>query len=331
MKLMENILLVGLGSIGNRHLSNLKGLLPHAKLTILRSSEGVEPIYGCEVVSSIEDALAVLPQVAVICNPSSFHLGVATKLAEAGVHLFIEKPLSNSLDGVGKFLDVVCHQNIKVMVGYNLRFSLSLKKFKSLISSGGYGRALYATAEVGQYLPDWRQGVDYRSTVSAKSELGGGVLLELSHELDYLSWLFGDVEYASGRIFRVSDLDIDVEDLVLAHVGFTDGNRQLPCSIQMDYLQRKPYRSCKVVCEQATLHWDAVEDRVVVNTSDETKTEFQGDKDRNYTYETELMEFFKCIENNAQVPIPVEDGRKILELVDALQLSSETGKVVYLR
>lgn len=330
MEKIHKVLLVGLGSIGKRHLGNLKRLMPEARLAVLRSRAGAEHIEGCEIASSLEAALEFKPQVAFICSPSSFHLEVATELARAGVHLFIEKPLSNQLHGVDELLAAARSANIQVMVGYNLRFSPSLCALRELIALAEFGRALFVSAEVGQYLPDWRPDADYRTTVSARSELGGGALLELSHELDYLSWLFGEPLNASGQLLKVSDLDIDVEDLVLAHVCFDNGGRQLNTSIHLDFLQRKPYRSCKVICEKATLVWNALEDRVEVYKKDEMTIAFQGDKDRNYTYEQEVLQFLDCVRTNTPVPIPVEDGVRVIKLVEALRASFAAEKRVCL-
>ena len=327
---IDRVLLVGLGSIGKRHLSNIKRLLPNVSLAVFRSRNGIIAVDGCEVVSSIEEAIAFKPRLALICNPSSFHLDVATELAEAGIHLFIEKPLTNKLKGLAEFAAASRRANIKVMVGYNLRFSPSLLTIREFLQSGRFGRTLCVSAEVGQYLPDWRPDVDYRSTVSAQSELGGGALLELSHELDYLTWIFGEAVFASGQVLKVSDLEIDVEDLVLAHVCFENNGNRLLASIQLDFLQRKPYRLCKVICEHATLTWDAIEDCVVIHQKDETITAFQGDKNRNYTYEQEIVSFIECIATNTPVPISIEDSYRVIKLIEALRVSSDEGKVVYL-
>lgn len=330
MPQINRVLLVGLGSIGKRHLGNLKQLLPQAKLIVLRSREGIGEIEGCEVVSDLKVALEFKPQVALICSPSSLHLSVATELAKAGIHLFIEKPLSNKVEGVNVFLEIIQHANIQVMLGYNLRFSKSLLMLREIIESKKYGHAVYASAEVGQYLPDWRPGVDYRSTVSARSELGGGALLELSHELDYMIWLFGDVNTASAKLLKISELEIDVEDLVLAHIDFEKHGRSLSASIQLDFLQRQPYRRCKVVCEKATLVWDAITGLVEVHQKGGSNTIFQDDSDRDFTYVQELRTFIDCIETDSAVPINAQDGLRVLELVDAIRKSSELEKVVYL-
>jgi predicted dehydrogenase len=330
MNKIKNILLVGYGSIGKRHLNNIKKILPDAKLIILRSEKKTKLIDGCEIVSTIKVALDYQPDAALICNPSSFHLDVALELAKAGIHLFIEKPLSNKLKEIKKFEDIVRRNKIKVMVGYNLRFTPSLIKFKSMLFDGSYGKALFISAEVGQYLPDWRPNVDYKSSVSANANLGGGALLELSHELDYLSWLFGEVEYVSGKIYKVSDLEIDVDDLVFAHIGLNHNNRRIPCSIRMDFLQHNPIRFCKVVFEKATLKWDAIKDRVIVISKDKEKIDFQGDMSINFTYENEIRHFVDSIEKDMPIPITLENGIGVLKIIEAIKVSSKTEMIVYL-
>jgi len=327
---VNKVLLVGLGSIGKRHLNNLQRLLPQATLVVLRSRKGGSPADNFKIVTSIEAAIDFHPDMAVICSPSSLHIELAGRLAAEGVHLFIEKPLSNRVQGVQKFIDMIDCNNLKVMVGYNLRFSPSLLAFKSLLDKEEFGRVLTVSAEVGQYLPTWRPDVDYRATVSAQSDLGGGVLLELSHELDYLIWLFGKVVTTSARLMKVSALELDVEDLVLAHIDFQKNGHQLPVSVHLDFLQRQPYRRCKAVCEQATLVWNAVSGEVEVRQQGGSCTHFQDNTDRNFTYEQELQTFINCIETGTPVPIDAHEGLRVLELVDAIKKSSESGRVVHL-
>jgi predicted dehydrogenase len=330
MSKVEKVLIVALGSIGKRHLYNLKKLFPQIELAVLRSSEEAVEDEGIVVFTNIDSALRFAPQAALICSPSSLHLKTAIALAKNGIHLFIEKPLSNSLQGVVDFIELSRRANIKIMLGYNLRFSRSLIEFKALLDSGVYGRALSLSSEVGQYLPDWRPDTDYRVAVSARAEYGGGALLELSHELDYLLWIFGEVEFVSGQILRVSDLHIDVEDLVLAQMCFNNSGIRLYASLHLDFLQRRPNRQCKVICEEAPLIWDAIADRVEIQKQKAITIAFQGDKNINYTYEQELIQFVECIEENKKVPISVEDGMQVLKLAEAMKTSSDTGAVVNL-
>lgn len=326
---VDKVLLVGLGSIGQRHLANLKAMLPDASIAVLRTRKTADDVAGCTVIHTLTEALSFEPEIALICNPSSDHIRVATELASAGVHLFIEKPLSNQVDGIDHLIEAASKTGIKIMVGYNLRFSTSLNALRELVSSLEYGRVLYASASVGQYLPDWRPDTDYRTGVSARKELGGGALLELSHELDYLSWLFGETVSASGQLLKVSNLDMDVEDLVLAHVCFKGKGSRIHVNIELDFLQRQAYRVCRIVCEHGTLVWNAIEDCVSIHGKDHNTGYYQGCEDRNWTYEKELSAFLRCIEDDLPSPIPVEDGLRVCKLIAALNESSDTGRVVY--
>ncbi len=330
MAKINKVLLVGLGSIGKRHLKNLQKLLPCATIGVLRSHQDASFVADYEIIASFETAIDFQPDMAVICTPSTFHMAAAKSLASQGVHLFIEKPLSNQVQGVDDFIEIIDHSKAKVMVGYNLRFSRSLREFKSLLDAQDYGRTLVVSAEVGQYLPTWRPDIDYRSTVSARSDLGGGALLELSHELDYLIWLFGKPVTVSAKMATVSDLEVDVEDLVLAYIDFDKSGCNLPVSVQLDFLQRQPYRRCKAVCEDGTLVWNAIAGRVDAHQQGGSSTVFQEKNNRNYTYKQEMQTFIDCIESGASVPIDAKDGFRVLELVEAIRQSSKSGNVVHL-
>ena len=158
-------------------------------------SPPLPPIDRC--VSSIHEALLCRPDAAVIASPAPCHIETATPLAKAGVHLLVEKPISSSTAGVSALIEICRAQGVVLMTGYNLRFLACMQRFKELLSENRAGRILSVRAEVGQYLPSWRPDSDYRRQVSAQAALGGGALLELSHEIDYLRWLFGEVSWVS--------------------------------------------------------------------------------------------------------------------------------------
>ncbi len=327
---IDRVLIIGTGSISNRHVKNLKELLPKAKFKIV-SSRGLEYIDLNNENLLLQESMDFRPDIAIICSPANYHLTIAKKLAEAQIHIFIEKPLSGTIDGIDEFIDIVDKNNIKIMVGYNLRFSESLLEFKSLLDNQCLGRALTASTEVGQYLPSWRPEVNYRNTVSAQSALGGGALLELSHELDYLIWIFGNPICVSSKSYQVSSLDIDVEDLVLARVDFKREGINLPVSIQLDFLQQKPYRKCKVICEKGALVWDAIEDTVSVHSADGNNFIFQGDKNGNLTYIKEMKEFIDCIYFERPPLFNFKDAYKVLMLIQTMNQSSKLGKTINLK
>ena len=177
--MLERILVVGLGSIGTRHVRLVRKLIPGLQIVVLRHQscqDTNEPgIDHC--VTSPDEALRFRPQAAVVANPASLHLDVALPLAHAGVHLLVEKPISSTTQGVSELIEACRTRGITLMTGYNLRFLSSLRRFRELLEEKRVGRVLSVRAEIGQFLPSWRPGSDYRQTVSAKAALGGGVLL----------------------------------------------------------------------------------------------------------------------------------------------------------
>ena len=216
-----NILIVGSGSIAIRHAKNIRALVDGAEITILRSSipklsTGEEPeIRVADYVTyCLEDALAKNPKLALICCATSAHVNYALMLAKHGIHIFVEKPLSHNLSGLDELETAIKDNKLTFLVGYNLRFSKTLDCLRRLVVSGEIGTIVSVRIEVGQYLPEWR-GYDYRQTTSAQRELGGGVVLELSHELDYFCWIFGTPNLIYARLSRRGDLEIDVEDTAL--------------------------------------------------------------------------------------------------------------------
>ena len=160
--MINKILIVGLGSIGKRHLRLIQKIIPDVEIVVLRHN-------GCQdlsvldfeyCVTNIDSALKHEPQAAIISNPASFHIGIAKQLAKEGIHLLIEKPISNSTEGVNELIDICRMNEIVLMTGYNLRFSSSLQEFRNLLKHNLCGEVFSVRAEVGQYLPSWRPDSD---------------------------------------------------------------------------------------------------------------------------------------------------------------------------
>lgn len=256
----HRVLVAGLGSIGRRHLRLLRAALPESDIRVLRHSscdEEIEHANGC--FSRLEEACAFEPGLAVIASPAPFHIATATALAETGAHLLVEKPVSDTCVGVPELIALCAARGQVFQVGYNLRFLETLQCFRAEITAGRIGPVQAVRCEIGQYLPAWRPDADYRSTVSAQKALGGGVLLELSHELDLLRWVFGEVDWLSAWIGRQSALEIDVEDSAMIQIGFAGGP---VAQLSMDLLRRDTTRTCTALGANGSLRWDAVAGRV---------------------------------------------------------------------
>ncbi len=326
--------IAGLGSIGQRHLRNLRQIAPEAEIAVWHQhshpGERPAPEEANRVVYRLDAALDPLPDFAVIANPAPMHIETARQFAERGVDLFVEKPLAASMDGVENLLSLCRERGLICMVAYVFRFYEPLRLAKAMISGRQIGRVLSFNAEVGQYLPDWRPGRDYRETASAKRSLGGGAVLELSHEIDLARWLVGEVETVSASMGKLSDLEIDVEDTAEITLGFESGAIG---RVHVDMVQRSPVRGMRIVGTEGTLTWDWHSHRVRVYTEEaEIWRDLHpaAEVDRNGMYITELEHFLDCVTHRSAPVVGGEDGRRVLEIALAAKRSAAEQRVITL-
>ncbi len=335
--MLERLLIVGLGSIGRRHVRLAREVLPGAQIVVLRhrSCEDLPALGIDRCVTSLDEALRFRPQAAVIANPATRHLEVALALAHAGAQLLVEKPIASTAQGVSELIDVCRARGVTLMTGYNLRFLPSLQRFGELLAQGRVGRVLSVRAEVGQYLPSWRPDSDYRHSVSAQAALGGGVLLELSHEIDYLRWLFGEVEWVSAIQRKQSDLEIDVEDTAHLIVGFARAASEMPviAALNMDFIRHDTTRTCTVIGATGTLRWDALDGSVAIfeQGANAWQTLFEHPVQRDDSYRTEWRHFLECIAGGEAPRTSGEDGLAVLRVIEAARLSASTAAVVHVK
>ena len=339
---IKKVLIVGLGSMGKRHTKIIQELYPEIKISVLRHSlcDDIDintfGLHDC--FTELKDALAFKPDVAIVASPATRHLETAKVLASEGIHLLIEKPISSSSEGVQSLIDLCYKNKIILMTGYNLRFLPTLAEFHRQLHLEKVGKILSVRAEVGQYLPRWRPDCDYRLSVSARKDLGGGVLLELSHEIDYLSWLFGAVKWVKSSISKQSDLEIDVEDTAHIIMGFEMplGN-QITTSLCMDFIRHDECRQCLAIGEKGTLHWDGIAGKVnyFSEKGKEWEVIFSSEPKKDYsyleyTYIAEIKHFISSVNKNESPLISGKDGLNTLLTIEAIQKSSENGSVVFL-
>jgi len=331
----ETFLIVGLGSIGKRHLECLRLIKPKAEIIVWHqhSKSSVAPEGADAVVFNLQDALDKRPSAAIISNPAPMHVETGKALAVHGIHLLIEKPLSISMAGIDQLLSICREQKSILMVAYVLRFNEALRCFKAAVQNGLIGRVVSVRTEIGQYLPDWRPGMDYRQSVSAKEDLGGGALLELSHELDYMRWIFGEVLSVAARIEKTGLLEIDTDDLVELTLEQRGSHGKIISNIHLDMLQQEAHRSCKAIGEKGILEWDAIANSVRYFSAQDKcwKHLFKPQKAiRNSMYLAQLEAFFGAIEGGQKVEIAGEDGLAVMEIIDSSRESSARNKTVFL-
>jgi predicted dehydrogenase len=327
---VKKILVVGGGSIGRRHVRVARQLRPDSQIMVLSMHPGMNlPEGATGYVSSMAQALAFEADVAVIANASTAHIDSANSLLAGTVHLLLEKPISATAQGVEALIARCQERSLNLMVGYNLRYSESLQAMRQAIEAGQIGQVLSVRAEVGQFLPQWRTDVDYRASVSARSELGGGVLLELSHEIDYLLWLFGDVEWIQSYCGRHSALEIDVEDIAHILMRFeADGSAKgAVASIVMDFFRKDTRRNCCVVGSEGTLNWDAITGSVTLHEggANQPRQLFQQQAMPDDTYVAEWQQFLAKVEGGASDQTDARDALRVVRIIEAAKKSTDQG------
>jgi predicted dehydrogenase len=330
------ILCISLGSIGKRHLRNARSLLPKAHIAVWRqhTHSDVVPEGADEVVQNLQAALAFGPDAVLISSPASEHISNARPFAQRHVPIFVEKPLAASSEELRDFSALSASSQGFMMVGYVLRFLPALQTIKKHLQEGLLGLVHTARIEVGQYLPDWRPGGDYRENVSGQQKLGGGALLELSHEIDYATWLFGWPQSVMCSAAHLSALEIDVEDS--AHVLMEYPDKRV--SLQLDFLQRVATMSVQIVGSKGTLMADLVQEELrLIDPAHPNGRPLAAAKlpNGNDIYLRQFDFFFsKAIPGYAHVYEQTHDfcewasishSEKVLKLVDIAKQSSKSG------
>ena len=330
----NRLVIVGYGSIGRRHLNNLRSICPEAVIAVCRLSGNTNPQLpenaDC-LCLSLEELIAFNPVAAIIATPANTHQAICMRLAEAGIHLLIEKPLATSYQSALELSRGIDSFGVVAMVGYNLRFQAGLQVIKQAIANERLGRVLSARAAVGQYLPDWRPEQNYRDSVSAKPELGGGALLELSHELDYLLWLFGRPNEVVAAGGNSGSLDLQVEDIVELLLKYKSGPL---ISVHLDFLDRAGFRTLRIIGEEGSIVWDAIQDDVTLYSGKgppEHLLVSSDNRDRNLCYIKELEHFLNCVESGQPTGIDVQAAADVVTLIDGARSSLRTGQPVAVR
>jgi len=317
-------LIVGLGSIGRRHLRNLLALGQRDILLVrtFRSTLPDDELRDFPTFSSLEEGLAHGPDAVIVSNPTALHIPVALAAARAGVHLFLEKPISHTWDGVEALYRMVKEKGLKVLVGFQFRFHPTLRQVKTWLDAGRIGRPLFLRAHWGEYLPDWHPWEDYRRSYAARADLGGGVVRTLCHPLDYARFLLGEARVAWAFTAQVSDLELqDVEDLGEIGLVFEHG---AVAAVHVDYFQRPPAHRLEVIGTEGTITWDYYTGtaRLLRPAAEAEEVHLPPGWERNDMFLAEMRHFLDVLEGRAEPLCTLEDGMAALRLaLDALEQS----------
>ncbi|HBY07682.1 MAG TPA: hypothetical protein DEH22_07835 [Chloroflexi bacterium] len=334
-------LIAGFGSIGRRHFRNLLAL-EECDIVFLRSQRSTLPddeIDDFPIETEISAALAHHPDAVIIANPTALHLDVAIPAAEQGCHLFIEKPVSHSLARIDELQAALARGGGKAFTAFQFRFHPGLQCIKDYLNfaltpalspgeRGSIGCPLSVRVHWGEYLPDWHPWEDYRQSYSARSDLGGGVVLTLCHPLDYLRWLFGDVRSLWAFTSRDSDLKLDVEDTAEIGLRFENG---VIGSVHLDYVQRPPGHRLEIIGTIGTIRWDNADGGVEVfdaKAGDWQHHPMPEGFERNDLFLAEMDHFLRVMCDEVEPRATLGDGIWSQKLVQGVYDSAREGRLI---
>ena len=335
-------LIAGLGSIGRRHMRNLIAL-GEKDIVLFRTRKATMPddeLADFPVETDLQEALKKhKPQAVIVANPTALHLDVAIPAAEAGCAILLEKPVSDSLDRLDVLQKTAEKSGSKILVGFQFRYHPTLNKARELIQSGALGKILTVHAHWGEYLPNWHPWEDYRKSYAARAELGGGVIVTLTHPLDYLRFLLGDVESLWSFNGHLSPLDLNVEDTAEIGLKFSSG---AVGGVHVNYFQRPPVHRLEIVGENGTLRWDNA-DGVLhflrmpaafgtwdANPPEAVEEQYQLPEgfERNQLFAAQMRHFVETARGESDPICTLADGVNALRLALAAQESQRSGRVI---
>jgi predicted dehydrogenase len=324
---------IGCGSIGERHIRNIQTLCPDCSILATDVSADrlslMQKKYGVIACSTIDEGFIQNIDAAIICTPPNSHIAIAMVAIKNKVHVFIEKPMSNSASEVENFLRLAESTNLVTFVGYCFRFHAGLNFVKKILESGELGEILFAEAKYGQYLPDWRPWQDYKQSYTAKKALGGGIVLDGSHEIDYIRWLVGEVKEVFCFASQASDLEVETESVAGILLKFKNGSIG---TIHLDFVRRDYSRGCEIICRNGTVQWSYEDNTVRLYRAADKKWQVWNNvvNDSNDMYILEMKHFIECLTTHKQPLVTGKEGFETLKIALAAKESTVEGVSVKL-
>ena len=322
-------LVVGYGSIGKRHIDNLSKI-PGIQILVLtnQKSDSFLKKRNCIVFSDIKESLTFHPDFAIIANSTEQHVKTAIFLAKIGIHLFIEKPLSNNSKNITILKNLIHKKHLVTFLGSNLRFHPCIQKIHQLLKSNKIGLPLYVYVENGSYLPDWHPHEDYRSSYAANEEKSGGIILTNIHEIDYLYWFFGIPNSVFSMTEKLSKLKISSSDSSNIILKFKNN---ISAMIHIDFFQKSTFRCCKIIGTKGMLYWDDRKNSVdFFNNKTSKWSTLMNIKNFNFndTYMKEVLYFISCIKKSQHSSNDIVQSIQTLKIALAIKQSSKLKKMV---
>jgi len=325
-------LIAGFGSIGRRHLNNLRAL-GESDLLLYRTHHSTLPdddIRDIPVETDLTAALAHHPDAVIVSNPSALHLIVAIPAAEAGCSILMEKPVSDSFERVDDLQKALQSGGGRFLTAFQYRFHPGLRQVADWLASGEIGAPVSARADWGEYLPGWHPWEDFRQSYAARKDLGGGVVNTLCHPLDYLRWLLGEVSSLWAYTSNASELKLEVEDTAEIGLQFTSG---ATASVHLDYLAQPGKHTLEIIGNSGTIQWSNSKGTARLYRASEKQWVEKAppaDFERNKLFLAEMAHFIRVVKNEEAPLCSLADGITALKLTMAVHTSAKRGCLVKL-
>lgn len=299
------VCIIGVGSIAKRHIKNLHTVCNQRdiKLTIDAFRRFNEPIEGVNSVYCIGSQIPNNYDVVFITNPTEYHLNTLSRFHDKGKHFFIEKPIV-SLTQINEAKSFKTHPNSIYYVACPLRYNAVIQYIKNNIDPND---VISVRSISSSYLPDWRPGQDYRKTYSSHRDMGGGVNIDLIHEWDYLTYLFGQPQRIYSMIGKKSELEIDSDDYSIYIAEYAN----MITELHLDYFGRKTIREIQLFTKNDTIVGDIVNNKLFFLCSGET-IDFKEERDD--FQKRELNHFLDMILYGKNIEDGYHHGLEILNL-----------------
>lgn len=279
-------------------------------------------------VAALDELWGMAPDVAFVTSPTALHSEHALEGARRGIHLFVEKPLSHTWEGVEAVLAETQKNGLITMVGCNMRFHPGPAKVKEKLNQNGVGRVLSARIEVSSWLPGWRPHQDYRQAYSASQALGGGCILDCIHEIDLARWYLGEVSALMCMADHVSSLEMDVEDVAAIICRHESGAIS---EIHLDYVRRPASRSCEITGENGVVSWRLQDRKAQIwdgPSGNVEEYEQAAGWEANNMYLDEVRHFLECVRAGRETVCSVTEAAQVLRIALAAKVSALEGRLV---
>lgn len=299
------VLIIGLGSIAKKHIHALRAIMPKAEILALRSNKKAESVLDAQNVYQLNNDVVLGVDFVIISNPTSEHKKTIERLIPFGRPLFIEKPLHYSLN-ISSTINLTLKHKVFTYVACNLRFLDCLRFIKDKIDHLHAKRLNEVNVYCGSYLPDWRPEVDFKDSYSAKKDLGGGVHIDLIHEIDYIYWLYGTPKKVSRAFRSQSSLaisSIDYANYLLDYDGFS-------VNVVLNYFRRDPKRCLELIFSEETWQVDLLSNQITSNG----EVIFKSAQRIADTYEIQMNYFINCLKDQIPTFNTAEEAYNVLKI-----------------